>query len=626
MASLDLAKLVVRLEAQSAQLLTELERANTKVEQFASKTQKTLTKWAGGLTAAFSVQALAAYAKGVINVGDDLNDMAQKAGASVRVLSQLSYAAKQNGSDLQGVSTGLVKLANSMQAAYDGGKQQIAAFKALTVEYKNADGSLRSTDEVFKDIAESSSQYEDSASKTAVAIDLLGKSGADLIPTLNLGRKGLSDLADEADRVGATIDDKTAQALGDFNDQLDKLEASAQGVVASALAPVLHDIAAAMSDVTTNGEGFSRLTTALEFSFRVLADIGYSVYKTFDDIGTSLGALAAAAVAVAQGEFKRASSILKEASADQVASEEKANDFLAKLWGDRSKNLTGAADAAADGLEKADAKAKKTFFYGGTKVDPVKEVTIVGAKKVELTETEKFYEDLNELTKTQEEQALTSFYKQKVALDEIWGNGMISAEEYNTRLAAMQDELLPTFDVTVKKITEISKKASEFELQAARNTQDIIADTFESIATGADISAESILKSFGQMIIKLTAQAAAADLAGRLFGKAGGGSGDSGSGWIGQAAGFVSSYFGGSRDSGGRGKPGMRYRIGTGAQPEEFIPDTPGTFVPAGMGGGGTQNNYNFSVKTDQPVTRRTEEQIASAAFRGAMRANRRAN
>lgn len=619
----DLARLVVRLEAQSAQLLTELEKANSKIERFASQTSKTLTKWAGGLTAAFSVRALAQYAKDVIDVGDNLNDMAQKAGASVTVLSQLGFAAKQNGSDLEGITTGLVKLANSMQAASAGSKEQIAAFAALGVEYKNADGTLRRTDEVFKDIAESASQYADGAGKTAVAVDLLGKSGADLIPTLNLGREGLAKLAEESDRVGATITDKTAKALGDLNDQLDKLQASAQGVVASALAPVLKDVAEALNDASESGSGFAKITSQLETGFRILADIGYSVYKTFDDIGTSLGALAAAAVAVAQGEFARARDIIKMANEDQKKSEIEANEFIAKLWGERTDTIKKSTDRAQELIAEADAALKKSLVYGGSAPkSQVEEIAIIGASKIDRTATEKFYDELNALTQTQEEQALSSYYKQKAALEELWSSGVISAETYNARLKEMQDELLPEFEVTAKKIQEVAEKASEFELQAARNTQDIIADTFESLATEGDVTAKSILQSFSDMIIKLTAQAAAADLAGRLFGTAGGGTGG---GWIGAAAQFFGGLFGGTRDAGGRGMPGRTYLIGTGAQPERFIPDTPGTFVPAGAGGN-MQNNFNFNIQTTQPVTRQTEEQIAAAAARGIARANRRAN
>lgn len=43
----------------------------------------------------------------------------------------------------------------------------------------------------------------------------------------------------------------------------------------------------------------------------------------------------------------------------------------------------------------------------------------------------------------------------------------------------------------------------------------------------------------------------------------------------------------GRRDSGGRGLPGVPYLIGTGAQPEVFVPDSAGTFYPRAGGGAG---------------------------------------
>lgn len=53
---------------------------------------------------------------------------------------------------------------------------------------------------------------------------------------------------------------------------------------------------------------------------------------------------------------------------------------------------------------------------------------------------------------------------------------------------------------------------------------------------------------------------------------------------------FMTLARGGSRDSGGEGLPGVPYLIGRGAQPELFVPSTPGTFYPNGGGGmGGTQ-------------------------------------
>jgi hypothetical protein len=106
-----------------------------------------------------------------------------------------------------------------------------------------------------------------------------------------------------------------------------------------------------------------------------------------------------------------------------------------------------------------------------------------------------------------------------------------------------------------------------------------------------------------------------------LFGEASTGKEGSGGGIVGTALGFLGGFL--KRDSGGRGKRGGAYMIGKGAQPEMFFPDRPGTFVPAGGMG---QVNNNFTIVADQPLSQRTQLQIAAAAARGVERANRRNN
>jgi hypothetical protein len=50
-----------------------------------------------------------------------------------------------------------------------------------------------------------------------------------------------------------------------------------------------------------------------------------------------------------------------------------------------------------------------------------------------------------------------------------------------------------------------------------------------------------------------------------------------------------------TRDSGGPGMAGVPYYIGTGAQPEVFIPSTNGTFIPNGMGGSNVTVNLTYA-------------------------------
>ena len=60
-----------------------------------------------------------------------------------------------------------------------------------------------------------------------------------------------------------------------------------------------------------------------------------------------------------------------------------------------------------------------------------------------------------------------------------------------------------------------------------------------------------------------------------------------------------------SRDSGGSGVAGTPYMIGTGAQPEMFVPNTNGTFVPNADQMGAT---YNITI--NNPIPERSENSV----------------
>jgi hypothetical protein len=68
------------------------------------------------------------------------------------------------------------------------------------------------------------------------------------------------------------------------------------------------------------------------------------------------------------------------------------------------------------------------------------------------------------------------------------------------------------------------------------------------------------------------------------------------------------------RDSGGRGFPGEAYFIGIGAQPEAFIPDSPGTFVPnADRMMGGINLTFVYSPGVSLGDERELRDRIAPA-------------
>ncbi|TGV42070.1 hypothetical protein EN803_43390, partial [Mesorhizobium sp. M2D.F.Ca.ET.160.01.1.1] len=69
----------------------------------------------------------------------------------------------------------------------------------------------------------------DSAQKSALAIELFGKSGANLLPFLNQAKAGITDLANQAERLGVVLTPAQA-AIGDaLGDSLDSVSKAAAG-------------------------------------------------------------------------------------------------------------------------------------------------------------------------------------------------------------------------------------------------------------------------------------------------------------------------------------------------------------------------------------------------------------
>jgi hypothetical protein len=181
---------------------------------------------------------LAALTKAAIDNADALDNMSQRIGVSVEALSRLQYAAKLSDTSIESLQTGFRTLANNMVAGSD-------AFAKLGISITNTDGSMRSSVDIFSEIADRFAGMEDGALKSALAVDVFGRSGLDLIPMLNAGSAGLAEFGRQSDEFNYTISTKTAKAAAAFNDNLDKINAQLTGVankVMEAVLPALTDL------------------------------------------------------------------------------------------------------------------------------------------------------------------------------------------------------------------------------------------------------------------------------------------------------------------------------------------------------------------------------------------------
>lgn len=200
----------------------------------------------GAAATAMSAGALAlgASVKSAIDTGDSFNKLSQKTGIAVESLSALAYAGELSDVSLESLATGIKKLSVNMnEAAGTANGKAAEAFKALGVTVKGNDGVLRASDAVLGDIADRFAGMKDGAGKTALAVALFGKAGADLIPFLNQGSKGIADLTVEAEKLGLIMAGKTAKASEEFNDNIKKLTLSTAALGRSITADLIGPLA-----------------------------------------------------------------------------------------------------------------------------------------------------------------------------------------------------------------------------------------------------------------------------------------------------------------------------------------------------------------------------------------------
>lgn len=252
-----LGKFVIDLEARVEKLESDLGRAARLSQRRAQEMQSafesaaknilgTFGGLAAGLGAGIGVGAFAGFVKSSIDAQDHADELAQKIGITTEAASRLAVAARFSATDLGGVSAAMVKLNKAASDAAQGVAAPSNAFRAMGVSVRDASGQIKTSDVLIDEIGKKFAGWEDGVNKTAIALALFGKSGAEIVPMLNDWNGNVAEAIKLADEFGLTVSSKTGAAAAAFNDNLAKLGLVAQGVgnqIAASLVPALNDLA-----------------------------------------------------------------------------------------------------------------------------------------------------------------------------------------------------------------------------------------------------------------------------------------------------------------------------------------------------------------------------------------------
>ncbi|GHU08319.1 hypothetical protein AGMMS50225_06740 [Betaproteobacteria bacterium] len=322
----------------------------------------------GGLGLAVSAAGLGAMVKSSLDSANSLSKPSQRVGITVESLSTLIPVAELSGLSAEKFEGGLRKFAARMVEASAGSADAARGFSAVGVAFKNQDGTLRATDQVLLDLAARFKAMPDGAQKSALAVDLFGKAGAELIPFLNQGRDGVEALTGELQELGVQLGGDTAAQAEAFNDALGKLQLAFKSVgnrVIEAFLPAMNEMASGMVESAKQGGTLRAILDGVVLTLKTVALGAATVGKAFVALGEAIGGGIAAAVEALSGNVAGARAIITELKGFLVQRLDELADFRDSLFDPKPIEVRAPAIIADPALMNPQHPARKAAGDNG---------------------------------------------------------------------------------------------------------------------------------------------------------------------------------------------------------------------------------------------------------------------
>lgn len=187
-----------------------------------------------------AVGALWRLADQTTKIYGEFYDLSQRTGIAASQLHAMSIAAEQDGVALDGITTALRRMPSVLQDLERGTATAQQTFDTLGLTLEDLQG--LSIEEQFYKIGGALAAIEDESTRAAIATDVFGRSGMNLLPFLERGEAGMRELSVAARESGAVLGEDAYEAADAFQDKLVEMKAKMQGVLMDAIQPLLPDL------------------------------------------------------------------------------------------------------------------------------------------------------------------------------------------------------------------------------------------------------------------------------------------------------------------------------------------------------------------------------------------------
>lgn len=439
-----------------------------------------------GIAAAAILAAGAAVGKFMQQMADsqnELSDMSSRTGVATKTLAGLRLAAKRSGQELSDLSSVLEPMIERMGQVKMGSESAKAGFEQLGVNVLDADGNLRSANDVLLEVSSALNQVEDDTDRAAKASLAFGGAGTKLIQAL--GGQELQHFVDAAAEFGADTGPAATKAAADWQRAVADLD--------MVMRPFTTDVLVwSTRRVNDFSLAWVWITTLLEELVKnILPNLGNAFMLILADLNIEAAETAKSMVDVFMGVIEDLAEVYASFTGDDrilkrvrkaIKAQDEAAESIKSYWQEKKIDIA-TNSTLADSYKIAFEKAQKFHEYLDTQTqksdkrgfDPKTDVDVDGE-----TFDKKEWESFNK--KWDESMKKTMVVDGDIVNTEEW---LEFEKQWNEAMARMAEEGVVPITQMQEALFEASEYMFEFadHITSLSDPTGLIRESFSMIAT-----------------------------------------------------------------------------------------------------------------------------------------------
>ena len=267
----DLAKLVVKLEAQSAKLTSDLEKANKRAKRWETKTKKSVNNVKGAFAAlgiGIAAVKFKSFIQNQISAADAIGKTADKLGISTKALQEYRFAAEQSGVNTKTLDMGMQRFTRRVAEAQQGQGELKQSLIDAGIALRDSSGNVRSSEAILYDYADAIKNAENKQERLRLAFKGFDSEGAALVNLFKRGADGVKEYRNQAEELGIVVEDDLIRKSEDAADRMNILSR----VIDSKLTIAVAENAKEIEAMTEKLIGFVRIAAQAPDFIKYLAE------------------------------------------------------------------------------------------------------------------------------------------------------------------------------------------------------------------------------------------------------------------------------------------------------------------------------------------------------------------